>query len=72
MEDLKGSESWRIFRIISEFTEGFDKLETLPFSITIFGAARSLPPNRVQRCRTGWSPSLSPSPNLASVSAVII
>jgi len=41
MEDLKGSESWRIFRIISEFTEGFDRLNTLPLSITIFGAART-------------------------------
>ncbi|MDQ6992563.1 MAG: TIGR00730 family Rossman fold protein [Mariprofundus sp.] len=43
MEDLKGSEAWRIFRIISEFTEGFDKLSSLPLSITIFGAARSKP-----------------------------
>jgi len=43
MEDLKGSEAWRIFRIISEFTEGFEKLGTLPYSITIFGAARTQP-----------------------------
>ena len=41
MEDLKGSEAWRIFRIMSEFTEGFDKLGELPFCITIFGAART-------------------------------
>lgn len=40
MEDLKGSEAWRIFRIISEFTEGFEKLAALPYSVTIFGAAR--------------------------------
>ena len=26
IEDLRGDESWRMFRIISEFTEGFDKL----------------------------------------------
>lgn len=43
MEDLKGSEAWRIFRIISEFTEGFEKLGTLPFAISIFGAARTQP-----------------------------
>ncbi|ATX81055.1 hypothetical protein Ga0123462_0177 [Mariprofundus ferrinatatus] len=43
MEDLKGSESWRIFRIISEFTEGIETLNNLPFSITIFGAAREKP-----------------------------
>jgi len=41
MEDLKGSESWRIFRIMSEFTEGIDKLSDIPYSITIFGAARA-------------------------------
>jgi len=43
MEDLKGSESWRIFRIISEFTEGIDTLNELPYSVTIFGAARAKP-----------------------------
>jgi len=43
MEDLKGSEAWRVFRIMSEFTEGFDKLGELPYAITIFGAARTKP-----------------------------
>jgi len=43
MEDLQGSEAWRIFRIISEFTEGFERLSALPYSITIFGAARANP-----------------------------
>jgi len=27
IEDLKRPEAWRIFRIISEFTEGIEKLE---------------------------------------------
>jgi len=40
IEDLKGSEAWRIFRIISEFTEGIEKLESVDFAITIFGSAR--------------------------------
>jgi len=40
IEDLKGSEAWRIFRIISEFTEGIEKLEPMDFAITIFGSAR--------------------------------
>ena len=44
IDDLKGDESWRMFRIISEFTEGFDKLSELEFSISIFGSAR-LPPH---------------------------
>jgi len=40
IEDLKGPEAWRIFRIISEFTEGIDKLSPMDFAITIFGSAR--------------------------------
>ncbi len=43
IDDLKGDESWRLFRIISEFTEGFDKLSDLGFAISVFGAARLLP-----------------------------
>lgn len=40
IEDLKGDESWRLFRIISEFTEGFDKLSDLGFAISMFGSAQ--------------------------------
>lgn len=43
IDDLKGDQSWRIFRIISEFTEGFDKLSGLSDAITIFGSARIKP-----------------------------
>jgi len=44
IDDLKGDESWRMFRIISEFTEGFDRLSNLEGGISIFGSAR-LPPD---------------------------
>jgi hypothetical protein len=40
IDDLKGDQSWRIFRIISEFTEGFDELSDLCDAISIFGSAR--------------------------------
>lgn len=40
IDDLKGDESWRMFRIISEFTEGFDKLSDIGFTVSIFGSAR--------------------------------
>ena len=43
IEDLKGDQSWRIFRIISEFTEGFDELSGLCDAISIFGSARLSP-----------------------------
>ena len=43
IDDLKGDQSWRIFRIISEFTEGFDRLSGLCDAISIFGSARLAP-----------------------------
>jgi len=43
IDDLKGDQSWRIFRIISEFTEGFDRLSEVSDAISIFGSARLLP-----------------------------
>lgn len=45
IEDLKGDESWRMFRIISEFTEGFDKLGRIGWAVSIFGSARLGPDN---------------------------
>jgi hypothetical protein len=41
IDDLKGDESWRMFRIISEFTEGFEELSDLGFAVTLFGSART-------------------------------
>jgi uncharacterized protein (TIGR00730 family) len=40
IEDLRGDESWRMFRIISEFTESFDKLSDLGWAVAVFGSAR--------------------------------
>lgn len=38
-------ESWRVFRIMSEFVEGFDLLEGLGPAITLYGSARTKPDN---------------------------
>src|SRR5512135_266905 len=40
MEDLKKSETWRVFRIQSELVEGFETLHDLGIAVTIFGSAR--------------------------------
>ncbi|WP_455216706.1 LOG family protein [Kaarinaea lacus] len=45
IDDLKGDESWRMFRILSEFTEGIDKLSNLGYAVSIFGSARLQPEN---------------------------
>ncbi len=34
-------DSWRIFRIMAEFVEGFEELNALPPAVTIFGSART-------------------------------
>ncbi len=36
-------DSWRVFRIISEFVEGFELMSTVGDCVTIFGSARTLP-----------------------------
>lgn len=43
IDDLKGDEAWRMFRILSEFTEGFDKLANIKSGVSIFGSARLQP-----------------------------
>ncbi len=36
----RGSEAWRLFRILSEFAEGFETMEKMGPSISIFGSTR--------------------------------
>ncbi|MDA8178446.1 MAG: LOG family protein [Desulfobacteria bacterium] len=41
MDEFGGGETWRVFRIMSEFVEGFETLKDLGPAITIFGSART-------------------------------
>lgn len=41
MDEFDGGETWRVFRIMSEFVEGFETLKDLGPAITIFGSART-------------------------------
>ena len=40
MEDLRHSETWRVFRIQSELVEGFETLNDLGPAVSIFGSSR--------------------------------
>lgn len=39
-DSLMSRESWKIFQIISEFVEGFERLVRIPPSVSLFGSAR--------------------------------
>ena len=41
IEKMFIEDSWRVFRIISEFVEGFEELSEIGDCVTIFGSARS-------------------------------
>src|SRR5579872_146132 len=41
--DFTRTDPWRVFRIMSEFVEGFDALSHIPPSVAIFGSARTKP-----------------------------
>jgi uncharacterized protein (TIGR00730 family) len=40
---VPSEETWRIFRIMAEFVEGFDELSQIGPAVTIFGSARTEP-----------------------------
>lgn len=40
-DEYKTSDSWRVFRIMGEFVEGFDDLATITQGVSIFGSART-------------------------------
>jgi len=45
-QEIKSNDSWEIFKIMSEFVEGFDTLAKIGPCVSIFGSARTKPDNR--------------------------
>lgn len=43
LEGLQAKESWRLFRILAEFVDGFEVLPKVYPGVTIFGSARTRP-----------------------------
>jgi len=44
--EIKTEDSWRIFKIMSEFVEGFEKLSRIGPCVSIFGSARTPPDHK--------------------------
>ena len=44
-QEIKVSDSWQVFKILSEFVEGFEKLSRIGPCVSIFGSARTQPDN---------------------------
>jgi uncharacterized protein (TIGR00730 family) len=44
--EIQASDSWRIFKIMSEFVEGFEKLARIGPCVSIFGSARTGPESK--------------------------
>ena len=47
--EIKTEDSWRIFKIMSEFVEGFEKLSRIGPCVSIFGSARTPPDHKYYR-----------------------
>ena len=43
LDEFKHTDTWRVFRIMGEFVEGFDELATVTRGVSIFGSARLRP-----------------------------
>lgn len=50
--EVKTTDSWQIFKIMSEFVEGFQKLSKMGPCVTIFGSARTLPNDKYYKMAT--------------------
>lgn len=47
IDKMERDQSWRMFRIMGEFVEGFDRLHRHDPSVTIYGSARAMPGDAV-------------------------
>jgi uncharacterized protein (TIGR00730 family) len=52
INQMAKEESWRMFRILGEFVEGFDKLSEIAPAVSIYGSARITPDDRLYQQTT--------------------
>ncbi len=46
IDAIKVGDTWRIFRVLAEMVEGFEKLSNIVPAVTVFGSARAKPNSR--------------------------
>ena len=49
INQLVKEDSWRMFRIIGEFVDGFDSLADIEPAVTIYGSARLKPSKKLAK-----------------------
>jgi uncharacterized protein (TIGR00730 family) len=84
LDELKVGDTWRVFRIMAEFTEGFEHMAELEDSVTVFGSARATSRSRFYRaarllgnrlaergipCLTGGGPGIMEAANRGAFEA---
>ena len=52
-------ESWKVFQIMAEFVEGFERLSSIAPSVSVFGSARTQPDNEYYKLAEAISRELS-------------
>ena len=57
--EIKTKDSWQLFKIMSEFVNGFEKMSRIGPCVTIFGSARTLPENSYYQLATDIGKQLS-------------
>jgi uncharacterized protein (TIGR00730 family) len=56
--ELKGENSWTLFKIVGEFVEGYDRLNKIGPCVSIFGSARTKPDNKYYKMATSLASTL--------------
>lgn len=57
--EIKTKDSWQLFKIMSEFVNGFEKMSRIGPCVTIFGSARMTPENKYYQLATHIGEELS-------------
>ena len=58
---VDSQESWRIFRIMAEFVEGFETMSKVGRAVSVFGSARAAPRDRIYKAAEATSALLAKS-----------